>query len=69
MSADYKNNKFYIGSPAAVTKNYGKPTLDEAIDEAARRLQKDPSLDEVFIVKVTKIIRRKRPEVEVLDVE
>lgn len=63
----YKNNKFYVGSNSVFDRNWGKRTLPEAIKQA-QNVMEAQGQDEVFIVKIVKVVRRKQAPIEVIDV-
>jgi len=63
----YKRNKFYIGSDSIFGRNWGRRTLPEAIKHA-QELMEEQDKEEVFIVKIVKVVRRKRAPIEVVDV-
>jgi hypothetical protein len=47
---------------------HAKHTLQDAINEAKRRLAADPKLDAISVVKIVRVVRRAKPVVDV-DVE
>lgn len=63
----YKNNRFYVGSDSVFDRGWGKKTLNEAIKQA-QEVMENQGRDEVFIVKIIKVVRRKQAPIEVLDV-
>ena len=62
------NNKFYISSPSVFINNWGHPTLEEAIKHAQDMLQKRKDINDVAIVEVVRIVRRKPIEVDIENV-
>lgn len=64
----YEANKFYVGSNSVMNKDWGHPTLNKAIEHAKELMEKQNS-DEIFIVKIVKVVRRKETPIEVIDVK
>jgi hypothetical protein len=64
----YNRNKFYIGSNSVFDRNWGHRTLNEAINHAKVIMDND-NKDEIFIVKIVKVVRRKSAPIEVVDVK
>lgn len=62
---------FYVASNSMIEdpRNWRKATVEEAIQHASRVMEKDKELDEVWIVKVVKVVRRIPPPVTAEDVE
>lgn len=58
-------NKFYISSPTVFINNWGHPTLDETIKHAQDMLQKRKDVNEIAIVEIVRIVRRKPIEVDI----
>lgn len=56
------------GSCLVHKPKWAKHTIEEAIQEAERRLAADPRLTEVSIVKIVRVVRRAKPVVAI-DVE
>lgn len=68
--ADIDNNKYYIGSNSVFnrgTSGWGHRTLEGAITHAQSMIQLE-NKDEVFIVKIVKVVKRKAAPIEVIDV-
>jgi len=64
----YEVNKFYIGSNSVFDRQWGHPTLTKAVDHA-RGLMEAQSKDEIFIVKIVRVVRRKTAPVEVIEIK
>jgi hypothetical protein len=60
-------NKFYIGSNSIFSKSggWGHPTIEECTRHAQQMLQMNESLQEVFVVEIVQVVRRKPLEVDV----
>lgn len=67
-----QDNKFYIGSNSVFTrennKGWGHKTIDGAIIHARSMIQLEGK-DEVFIVKIVKVVTREKAPVKVVDVK
>lgn len=64
-------NKFYIGSKSVFNRGqhgWGHRTIDGALTHAKGMIELEKE-EEVFIVKIVKVIRRKTAPVEVIDVK
>jgi hypothetical protein len=62
----FKRNKFYVGADSVFARNWGHPTLEKAIEHASTLLN---GRNEVFIVKIVKVVRKKVAPIEVVDVK
>lgn len=62
------NNKFYISSPTVFINNWGHPTLEETIKHAQDMLQKRKDINDIAIVEIVRIVRRKPIEVDIENV-
>lgn len=58
-------NKFYISSPNVFVNNWGHPTLDETVKHAQDMLQKRKDINEIAIVEIVRVVRRKPIEVDI----
>jgi hypothetical protein len=68
-SKDIANNRFYVGSNSVLERKWGHRTLEGAIVHAKGMIQLEGRHEEVFIVKIIKVVRRKTAPVEVIDVK
>lgn len=60
------NNRFYIGSDQVFNKpsgGWGHPTIEEAQAQAQEMLRTREDLEQVFIVEIKSVVRRKPIEV------
>ena len=65
----YEANKYYVGSNSVFNgRNWGHPTENLAIKHA-QKLMEDNDQDEIFIVKIVKVIRRKVAPVEIITIK
>jgi hypothetical protein len=64
----YEANKYYVGSNSIFARNWGHPTENKAIQHAQKLLETDGN-DEIFIVKIVKVVRRKTAPVEVITIK
>lgn len=65
----YERNKFYVGSDSVFNgRDWGHPTLNAAVKHGEELLT-DNDKDEVFIVKIVRVIRRKKAPVEVIEIK
>lgn len=64
-----KNNKYYVGANSVFIRDWGHSTLNAASVHAAELLDSDER-EEVFIVKIVRVIRKKKIKspVEIYDV-
>lgn len=56
MDPKYTRNRYYVGADGAITREWGHRDLAGATDHA-RRLLQDEGRDEVFIVKIVRVVR------------
>lgn len=54
-------NKFYVGSPSALVKNWGHPTLAKAVKHAEELT--DSTNEEHFIVQIIRVVKYKKQPV------
>lgn len=55
------NNKFYVGSPTALTRGWGHKTLAKAVAHAEQVLdERSGELDYTFVVQIVRVVRRQR---------
>jgi hypothetical protein len=59
-----KRNKFYVGAESALDRNWGHPTLPKAIAHA-EELMEEQGRDEMFVVQIIRVVRRRKAPVEV----
>jgi len=59
-----KRNKFYVGAEGALDRNWGHPTLPKAINHA-EQLMDEQGRDEMFVVQIIRVVRRRKAPVEV----
>ena len=59
----YEANKFYVGSNSVFDRNWGHGTENAAINHA-RKLLDEQNKDEIFIVKIVKVVKRRVAPVE-----
>lgn len=57
-------NKFYVGAESALDRNWGHPTLPKAIAHA-EELMNEQDRDEMFVVQIIRVVRRRKMPVEV----
>lgn len=70
---DIKANQFYVGSNSIFTRNNGKGwghnNINAAIEHAKSLLRGKDETEEVFIVKIVKVVRKKQQPIEVITVK
>lgn len=64
-----KNNRFYVGSKKAIADAWGHKTLAEATTHAGALIDEKTNDDELFIVKIVRVVRRRKTPVTVEDVK
>lgn len=64
-----RRNKFYVGSSSVFTRNWGHMDLAGALEHGKDLLEEKIEDDEIFVVQIIKVIRRKRSPIEVLSVK
>lgn len=63
--SSYDRNRYYVGHPSVLDRNWGHATLGDAINHADE-VMAEQERDEVFIVQIIRIVRRRRAPVEVV---
>ena len=64
----YEANKYYIGSNSIFGRDWGHPTLTGATVHATKLMEAD-GLEETFIVKIVRVVRKKVAPVEVIEIK
>lgn len=62
-----KRNKFYVGAESALERNWGHPTLAKAVAHA-EELMEEQDQEQVFVVQIIRVVRRRRMPAEVVKV-
>lgn len=60
----FKLNKFYVGAESALTRNWGWSTLDRAMQHG-KEIMDSEDREEVFIVQIVRVLRRRKSPIEV----
>lgn len=59
-----QRNKFYVGAHSVLNWNWGHPTLPQALKHAEKLMDENGS-EEVFVVQIIRVVRRRKATVEV----
>lgn len=63
------DKKYYMGTLSLHPDSVMLKTLDDAVEDCSKYLTANPNIDERYIVKVVKIVRRKSLPVIIEDIE
>ena len=64
----YEANKYYVGSNSIFSRGWGHPTETKAIQHA-KELLDEQNQDEIFIVKIVKVVKRRVAPVEIVNIK